>query len=218
MELLHWEQFDRTSQSGCLFLDEDDVCFYYMKKPFGLPSDSKAAQLIYNIKINPKTMSNPQRKAGYKEKAIDQCAEDFSAFLSANKSLCPPTNTILIPMPPSTPRNHPQYDDRMFRVCNIISEKLGYQVVDCLTSKSYMGSFHTNTMERDVDLLIENTDFDYEMIKPGIQYVFLVDDQLTKGTHFKAMKKIITAVHDVEVFGLFWAKQDSSYLYSGIPF
>lgn len=218
METFHWEQFDRTSQDGCLFLDEDDVCFYYMKKPIGRPSDSKAGQLIYNIKIKPNEMTEAQRRVGWKYIAIKQCAKDMATFLKANMHLCPPRNTILVPMPPSAPRNHIEYDDRMVHVCTQLSEMLGYQVVDCFSSNEYLGSCHEGTMPRDIDLIISNTTFHWEMIESNVQYVFLVDDQLTKGTHFKAMKKILTDTYDVEVFGLFWAKQDSDYLYEVVPF
>lgn len=218
MEQFHWEQFDRASQDGSLLLDENDVCFYYMKKPYTLPSDSKAAQLIYNIKIKPNKMSEKQRRAGYKEKAIRQCAEDMARFLKANTHLCPPSNTLLVPIPPSAPRDHTEYDDRMTRVCSLISNKLGYPTVDCFESIHHLGSMHKRTMRRDVDLIISNTAFHSEMITSNIRYIFLVDDQLTKGTHFKAMKRIITSKFNIQVFGLFWAKQDSDYLYEVVPF
>lgn len=218
MEIFHWEQFDRTSQDGCLFLDENDVCFYYMKKPTGLPSDSKAGQLIFNIKINPYKMSEKQRVAGYKEKAIKNCAEDMSIFLGNNMHVCPVNRTLLVPIPPSTPKNHVEYDDRMAQVCKLISKKLGYRFADCLESANYLGSLHKGDIPRDIDLIINNTIFHSEMITPDIRYVFLVDDQLTKGTHFKAMKRLITGKCNVQVFGLFWAKQDSDYLYRAVPF
>lgn len=213
MEHFHWERFDRTSQEGCLFLDKDDICFYYMRKPYVPPSHSKASQLIYNIKIKPNEMTEAQRRAGWKDIAIRQCAEDMARFIKANMNLCPPSNTLLVPIPPSAPRNHIEYDDRMTRVCSLISSKLGYHTADCFESIRHLGSTHERTMKRDVDLIISNTAFHSEMITPNIRYIFLVDDQLTKGTHFKAMKRIITSKFNIQVFGLFWAKQDSDYLY-----
>lgn len=213
MEEYYWERFDRASQDGSFFLDDSDICFYYMKKPLGLPSKSDAGQRIYNIKIEPNKMTEAQRRAGYKEQAIKQCADDMALFLEANMTICPPRETLLVPIPPSAPKHHVDYDDRMVRVCALLSGKLGYPTIDCLESIQYHGSCHKGTMERDIDLIISNTIFHREMIPTNIRYIFLVDDQLTKGTHFKAMKRIITSQLNVSVFGLFWAKQDSDYLH-----
>ena len=134
MGAYRWRRFDRT-QGGSLYLDESDACLYYMDKTSGRPSDSEPNQLIYNLKISPADMTDAQRMAGFKDKAIRRCADDIADLLNHWATVTP-----------------------------------------------------------------ENT------IPDGIRYVLLVDDQLTKGTHFKAVKPMFEEL-GYAVAGVFWAKE-----------
>ena len=44
------------------------------------------------------------------------------------------------------------------------------------------------------------------MIPDGIDYIILVDDQLTKGTHFKAMQSLFAPMGYICI-GIFWARE-----------
>lgn len=199
-----WRRFDRT-QGGSLYLDEGDACLYYMDKTDGRPSDSEPNQLIYNLKIDPDGMSDAQRRAGYKDAAIRQCADDMSDLFAHWRTVTP-ANTILVPIPPSKPVGARGYDNRMILVCEMIQGRTGIRCIDCLSSKADLGAMHNGGMIRDVDLLRENTVFDARMIPEGVSYVILVDDQLTKGTHFKAFKPLFEDL-GYAVAGVFWAKE-----------
>ncbi len=204
MASYRWRRFDRT-QGGSLYLDESDACLYYMDKTDGRPSDSKPNQLIYNLKINPVDMTDAQRRADFKGKAIRQCADDM-ARLFMNWKTVTPANTVLVPVPPSKPVGTKGYDNRMTLVCKLIESKTGIRCIDCLSAKTNLGAMHNGELSRDPELLRRNITFDSKMIPEGIKYIILVDDQLTKGTHFKAIKPFFEDLGYV-VAGVFWAKE-----------
>ncbi len=204
MASYRWRRFDRT-QGGSLYLDENDVCLYYMDKTDGKPSDSEPNQLIYNLKLDPDRMTDAQRRAGHKDRAIRRCAEDM-ALLFMNWKTITPVNTVLVPVPPSKPVGAKGYDNRMALVCELIQSKTEIRYIDCLSTKADLGAMHNGGLARDIELLRQNTAFDSKMIPEGIKYVILIDDQLTKGTHFKAIKPFFEDLGYV-VAGVFWAKE-----------
>ncbi len=199
-----WRIFDRTF-GGSLYLDEGDICLYYMDKTDGRPSDSEPNQLIYNLKIDPADMSDGQRRGRYKENAIKKCADDMARYLSQWNAITP-LNTVLVPIPPSKPLGSPGYDNRMALVCSQIQGQTGIRYADCLRTIKDLGSMHHGDVARNIEQLRSNIAFEPEMIPGGIQYVILVDDQLTKGTHFKAIKPMFTD-RGYTVVGMFWAKE-----------
>ena len=202
-----WRIFDRASQDGSILLHGDDICVYYMDKTPGPPSASKANQLIYNLKLDPMLMTGSQRKYNFKEKAIASFAEDLAGYLSRWPSVGP-DNAIMVPVPPSKPGSDPRYDDRIVKVCEIVTRKTGIRHCECLQTIADLGSLHSDAMPRDVDAIRRNTYFDPSMIPPGISCILLVDDQLTKGTHFKAFQPLFMDRGYI-VVGMFWAKEHS---------
>ena len=204
MGAYRWRRFDRT-QGGSLYLDESDACLYYMDKTSGRPSDSEPNQLIYNLKISPVDMTDAQRRAGSKDKAIRRCADDIADLLEHWVTVTP-ENTILVPIPPSKPVGTRGYDNRMTLVCERVQAKTRIRCIDCLSTKTDMGAMHEGDFGRDVERLRQNTAFDPGMIPDGIRNVLLVDDQLTKGTHFKAVKPMFVEL-GYAVAGVFWAKE-----------
>lgn len=190
---------------GSLYLEKDDICLYYMDKTDGSPLDSEPNQLIYNLKIDPDKMSDGQRRYRYKEKAIRRCAEDMAGYLNQWKAVTP-SNTVLVPVPPSKPVGCRGHDNRMAAVCGQIQDRTGIRCVDCLSTKKDLGSMHHGGLARDIEQLRRNISFDPAMIPGYVQYVILVDDQLTKGTHFKAIKPMFTE-RGYTVVGMFWAKE-----------
>ena len=63
-------------------------------------------------------------------------------------------------------------------------------------------------MSRDVDAIRRNTYFNPRMIPLGISCILLVDDQLTKDTHFKAFQPLFMDRGYI-VVGMLWAKEHS---------
>lgn len=204
MSTYKWRIFDRT-QGGSLYLEDDDICLYYMDKTNGRPSDSEPNQRIYNLKIDPSKMTKAQRDAGWKQEAITQCADDMAGYLRRWKTV-DPANTILVPVPPSKPVGAKGYDNRMILVCKAIYDQTGIRYIDCLRTRANHGAMHNGGLARDIDRLRQNIDFYPQMIPEGIQYVILIDDQLTKGTHFKAIKPFFDELGYI-VVGMFWAKE-----------
>lgn len=204
MGVYKWTIFDRAL-GGSPYLDDNDICLFYMHKTDGRPSDSEPNQLVYNLKINPAKMTDGQRRGRFKEKAINRCAEDMAGYLNQWKAVTP-LNTVLVPVPPSKPPEVPGYDDRMALVCSQIQGRTGIRCIDCLSTKKDLGAMHHGSLARDIKQLRDNIAFAPEMIPSGTQYVILVDDQLTKGTHFKAIKPMFTGYGYV-VIGMFWAKE-----------
>lgn len=201
----YWRRFDRTHQRGSLYLDTNDFCVYYMDKTNGSRYEKGPNQDISNLKIDPAKETSLQRKYGWKEKAIKQCALDMSSYLLNQRTLTP-DNSVLVPIPSSKPRGYEGFDDRMTRVCMQIQQITRIKCVDCLSTKKYLGSMHFNTLDRSIERLAQNTSVDIAMIPDGIDYIILVDDQLTKGTHFKAMQSLFAPMGYICI-GIFWARE-----------
>lgn len=101
----------------------------------------------------------------------------------------------IVPIPPSKSLDHPEYDDRIWTVLEGLKikvadkfkldiRKLVYQ------SKSYIAS-HTTLNRISYEELLSLYRIKEEFCSPEPSFILLVDDVLTSGCHYKAMKSIL---------------------------
>ncbi|MFC1353924.1 MAG: phosphoribosyltransferase [gamma proteobacterium symbiont of Clathrolucina costata] len=111
----------------------------------------------------------------------------------------------IVPIPPSKTRTHPDYDDRIYRICTEMVAGLHTpDVKELIRSTEDMEATHNQDVKPPPNELMAH----YEVAaEPGYtprQTVLLVDDMLTTGTHFKACKQLlIEAYPGIQVIGLF---------------
>jgi predicted amidophosphoribosyltransferase len=118
----------------------------------------------------------------------------------------PQSDTILIPMPTSKPRNDSEFDSRLDDVVKLVHTETGQRTGLNLNTIRYSETFHISGSSRyisDIGGNINFTPFD----EPVPAKVILVDDVVTTGSHFIACGNKIRQWHSgVFVLGLFLAK------------
>lgn len=194
---------DEMTISDHYQLDSDDKCFYYFnytaQKGY---SHSACNELILNFKkkVDRKGLQEYQHKIN----AINKIGGYLSNISqdSVNKS-------VFVPIPPSKTKANPLYDDRILLALQrgLLPKKadireLVYQTVD--TEES-----HNSAEKRDVRKLEAILAIDESLVDDMREYIVLVDDVLTTGCHFKAVKNILKArFPDATIIGLFIARRE----------
>jgi predicted amidophosphoribosyltransferase len=166
---------------------------------------SETNNQIFNLKMSPNV--SPQRLR-YKQRACRQMAGEVIALLQEHLPL--EQLLTLVPMPPSKARSHPEYDDRLEQVAQMIAAR--FDNVDWLpllyTTES-IESYHLRAGSRDPGQLYELMQVD---VAQGRHFqagstIALLDDVLTSGAHFTAARRrLLEAFPEAEVIGIFWAK------------
>jgi hypothetical protein len=209
-----WRKIDESDWLHNLSADAKDCDLYYGRiytvgQNYG---SSETNQQIYNLKILPSIANaNPQREY-FKSQAIGKFGNEVMRFLSIENLIEDDLEYILIPIPPSKPKIHDEYDDRMERVANFLSDysdNLTY--IPILTTKVDRQSSHTGG-SRDVETIFQSMTVDTELIPKdkNIDKIFVIDDVLTSGASFSAAKRCLSSYFpNVPVAGIFWAKSEN---------
>jgi len=117
-------------------------------------------------------------------------------------------NYTIILAPTSKPRNYPEWDNRIDKVVDGLGDYLTHlhieKALDTITAHrpSHLGG------DRNIESIKSNTAWKgIRNLDPTIDTVFLVDDVLVTGAHFKAWKEIIleNSPKVKQVVGLFFA-------------
>lgn len=155
-----------------------------------------------NLKKKP---SERKIKSGwhYKELAIKQSSKEFAFALDA-KWL---DEATLIPIPGSKARDHPDYDDRMEKICKGIRGGLDVRsIVKQITS---MDASHTASggNRASVEELIANYKIDETLTDPAPVNIGIFDDVLNVGRHYRAMHTVLSQrFPKVPITGIFVAR------------
>jgi len=184
-------------------ITEDDKCLYLIEKTSGRDySFSKANQLISNLKKKPSTSNSYE--VTHKANAIRSSANAFRAALN-EKWLDIAT---MVPVPGSKIIGHPDYDDRMGRVCRLIRDNVDVRDLVKQT-KSMNASHERNSGDRiTLEELLESYEIDENLTNPPPKQIGIFDDVLTAGTHYKAMHTILRArFPDIIITGIFIARR-----------
>lgn len=137
----------------------------------------------------------------YKQEAIHYFANQI--ILGINP---PRDDTILIPMPTSKPRRHPEFDSRLDDVVNIIYHTTGQQIGFNFDVKQDALAYHNSGAPRNPAAIMDNIYFTPFQTRPPLNIV-LIDDVVTTGAHFLACERILKqAEPSATVTGLFLAK------------
>lgn len=195
------------------FLTDEDQCAcwgrYHARKGF---SGGQINQIIVNIKKDPSKAG--QHDYHYKQRDIEKVGKYFSSNLR-HKALN--DQITLVPIPPSKTRNHPEYDDRMLRICNETVRGLASpEVIDLLKTNKSLKASHTLTSGNRTSLedLKANLALDIPANFKPRPIVLLVDDVLTTGRHFAACKYVIkNHFPNAQVMGLFIGRVDHQLSY-----
>lgn len=188
------QNLTRTSE-----LSHDDECYYfgdYMSGDYQHPM----IQFIMDFKSK-----RDHFRYAYKNNAIQQLAE-----VLAKTNL---DNFTIVPVPPSKAKHDPLYDDRLLRTLHRTAQVKGVplDIRELITQdQSYEASHDCYRLRKNRptswDLMsryqVDNIASDD--LKDGI---IIFDDVITKGSHFKAMKRLLSAKYpDKRIIGVFIAQ------------
>jgi hypothetical protein len=183
------------------YLDGDDVCYYFGEYTAGEGhAFSTTNQLILNYK---KTMDKKGTSQwSYKELAIRNVGQIFKTGIR------PESNFTFVPVPPSKIKGDPLYDDRLLCSLNLLKQDRNPDIRELVLQTKSLDASHLSTRRPTPDELLERYVFVDSLKLPIPETILIVDDVLTTGCHFKAVKKIINQhLPSVPVFGLFIARR-----------
>ncbi|MCA8165188.1 hypothetical protein [Burkholderia cepacia] len=186
-------QIDDTTRGAHSFLRPEDLCWYcgdYTAR--GGFACSPINDLVSNFK---KPVSRRGRaEYRYKERAIERVGRDFrNAFVPDAFQ-----QGTFVPVPPSKAKTDPEYDDRMVLA---LAQMAAHVQADLniradvrelvLQRESYVAS-HLNPDHRmRAEDLIPLYEINEAIAMPDPTSIIVVDDVLTTGSHFVAMKTVL---------------------------
>lgn len=197
-------KIDESNRSAHYYLEEAHECFFFheytARKGFAY---SEGNSLVINLKKP--VLQKEQAHYKYKGQAINTCASMLrAAFEKASWVF---TDATITAIPPSKLPTHAEYDDRMAQVVGKACDGKGADVRGLLQqSESYEASHMQADGQRKKPHELEAL---YAVQGPPPKgTVILVDDVLTTGAHFVAVRNVILAAWpDRRVLGIFMARR-----------
>jgi len=183
------------------YLSEDDRCYCLGEyHPRGGFAAGPVNSMISNFK-KPVTRRGLVEYRHKENDIVRAGALVRSVFNAQGLAAC-----TFVPMPPSKARNDPLYDDRLLRVLRTGEPQLDVRELLLMTGSTRAHHEYAEGERRPTPQeLYEMMAIDVAQLTPALRpTVFLFDDVLTNGTHFKAGKRrILEVAPQVEVVGLF---------------
>jgi predicted amidophosphoribosyltransferase len=197
---------DDSNRSDHWYLVPADRCYYFYEYTASKGyAHSQVNSFISNLK---KPVA--QRQEGhyrYKKSAIQEAARLLRTVLERSPGLI--TSATIVPIPPSKPPDHPDYDDRMEQVVKLACAGLEGADARCLLSQAQ--PYEASHLQGEGGSRIKPAQLQalYGLNPPAPrETIVLVDDVLTTGAHFIAAKAAILAAHpNVQVAGIFLARR-----------
>ena len=186
------------------YLTSDDDCFYFMEY---FPRNYDDA---HNLIMNFKKKMDRSHLGDFKYKV--QAINKIAGILRASLREFEKPNVILVPIPPSKPKGHPLYDDRILQVLKIFChERKNADLREIISISKAIGASHDSESRPTVEELLSNLVVDKDLCKNPKEKIVLVDDTLVAGAHFKACKTLLQQYFpDAKINGLFLARRNLS--------
>lgn len=195
---------DELSRGDHYHLTPEDQCYYWGEYTARQPySFSETNNLIINFKKSPLKRNRPQEWR-HKERAIERAAAIFSSVFTPEAF----RQATFVPVPPSKARDHVEYDDRMVRLLQLIGHGRAADIRELVVQTQTIEAAHDAAIRPRPDDLVAVYAIDETIAEPPPQMVFVFDDVLTTGSHFKAMQRVLQHQYPgVPVVGFFIARR-----------
>jgi hypothetical protein len=177
-------QFDELSLPDHYYLSAADDCIYYMEyTPQKGFNHSPGNQFILNLKKSPSKRGTWEYN--HKIWAISEAATTLRDTLPDDWL----ENATFVPIPPSKMRDDPEYDDRMTQILQQIGpiniSEFVYQV-ESMEKTHNMGDNRHSLQD-----IIDNYEIDEDQVDEEPDHIVIVDDVVTAGKHFRAMRHVL---------------------------
>jgi hypothetical protein len=206
---LQLQKLDELTRSEHSFLTADDHCFFLREYTAGAGYEhGETNNLIFNLKKKVDRRGKPEW--GYKERAIQRAGQELRQVLEPTLRKDPERLTI-VPMPPSCIQTNPMYDDRMRQIVDVMTHGLGCDVRELVLQVRDMPAAHEGSEGRRrprPDEWYAVYYVDEGVATPPPHNILVVDDVLTAGAHFVAIKR---RLHErfpaTRILGCFYARR-----------
>lgn len=202
---MRFEKVDELAFDDHYHLDSAvDKCHYLLKYSTNadIYSDDSRS-LIVNLKKSPDRKFLPEWR--YKEKAI----EHFATILRGCFTEQDLATYTFVPVPPSKAATDPLYDDRMIQILKKAFPNDEADIRALLYQDTSMEAFHHSDNRSSQMLKLQTHLKVEESLLPNVrEKIFLFDDVLVTGAHFKVCKsKIQQYLPGKTIIGLFLARR-----------
>lgn len=196
---------DFTRPEHC-FLEPDDECYYLGEYESGIGFHSPTNSLILNFKKTPSKRDTVEWQ--HKEHAIETIANCFAKIIKPDFL----QKATLIPIPPSKMKTDSDYDNRMLLLLKAIEQRVGFSldIRELIYQKVSTNPFHARKSDERMNPgdLVNLYAVNYSLIKPEPSLIFVFDDVITRGCHFKAIKSLLSKHYPhSRIIGLFIARR-----------
>lgn len=188
-----------------IFLSDKDEIYFLGEYTIGAQfSHSNTNKLILNYKKSLDKKELPEWI--YKERAINEAAELFRLTVLNTIGLSERiNNATLVPIPPSMAKESPGYDDRNFRMLKAFMPK--GDIRELILQKETRAPLHSTNSKRSPYDLAKNYYLNEEALFPSPKELWLFDDILTKGTHFRTIHDLLKKeLPNIPIVGFFIAR------------
>lgn len=182
------------------FLHQDDKIFYLVDYESGSDfSTDTAAQFFTNLKKDPDRFRG-QASWKYKAAAIKQAAAALRRVASFDFPV------TYVPLPPSKAKDHPSHDDRVLQILRAANRE--WDVRELIVQAASRDAYHNAPGEQRNPLaLMASWTLDESQLDEIAPHVLLVDDVVTKGTHYRAAANLLhSKLPHLIIAGLFLAR------------
>jgi hypothetical protein len=194
-------KIDDLTRRDHYYLEEGDQCYYLGEYTAGAGhAYSETNQLILNFKKSMDKRGTSQWQ--YKVRAIERVAAMLRAAVK------PDAKITFVPIPPSAARDDPKYDDRMSRALEQACDGRPSDFRELVVQAESVQPAHLSAHRPTPDEIAANYRIDESLSTPEPEVIFIVDDVLTTGSHFKAMQKVLLKQFpNARIVGLFVARR-----------
>jgi predicted amidophosphoribosyltransferase len=169
-------------------------------------SYSPTNQLINNLKKKPHSASS--RELQYKNLAINEIGLAFRKTLASEVNVEKLRASTLVPIPPSAISSDTRYDDRMLRVLDRMGAGLGLDIRELVKQYRSVPPAHECDARPSPQEIAENYYIDEDLSSPDPKIVWIFDDVLTAGSHYRAMKMVLRVRFPaISIAGFFVARR-----------
>ena len=188
-------------------LTENDRCYHIYEYTVrrGWDAETSGNSVIKNLKRSWSECQQNDNFSYFKDKERNRSARIFRANLPTELF----RRTTIVPVPPSAARNDPEreFDDTLIRMANQIAGHDGDARELVFQSASTRSSHKSDGNRLTVQELLNVYQINDDLCHPAPEYIAILDDLLTKGTHYRAITSFLAArFPNAQFYGLFVAK------------
>ena len=197
-------QIDELVRSQHYWLDPGDLCYYFMEyTSYAGFRFSEANDLIQNFKKPMDRQGKPEWS--YKQQAILRITKMLIESIPSQTNL---SHILFVPIPPSKRKTDELYDDRIVQVLSAFCKTYQGDLREILSMRYNIDASHTTTQRPKPAEIEANLLLDEGLCREKKETIFLVDDVIASGAHFKACQhKLQECFPKSEIKGLFIARR-----------